>query len=102
MEDYLIRSLGLAIYQRMCNGGESPLTPEILKVVFDIISIELTPIVKDHGLRHTQTGDDVFPEKLSYLNCCYEGPHFRFYPLGEIINSHQKVLLLFGSLGKQL
>lgn len=68
MKGYLICSFSLTVGLWVCNGSGLCLTLEVLEVVFDLASVELMPVIKDHCPWHTKSSDDILPNKLLHLN----------------------------------
>ncbi|KAK2435657.1 hypothetical protein QL285_020700 [Trifolium repens] len=84
----------------MLNGGETLLCVDCDEELAEFSVCKLRSVVGDHDLLDSETGKDVSFKEMKYIECGYVRKWFRLYSLGEVINSHDEVLVLSETCGE--
>ena len=93
-------TLFAAVCLRVSHDYELSVTPQGVKVIGHLCHVELLSIVEDHCSRNVETGDDIFPNKFSYLGRDNRGDSLSFYLLHEVVYHDKKAFALTRAVGK--
>jgi len=100
IEDNLVRRFSLNVGLHMSYRNESHLASKVDEVVGNLACIKLPTVVKDHCPRDIKMGNNVFPNKLSYLGSNDGCDSLCLYPFSKIIHNDKHIFVLAYGLRK--
>ena len=80
-------SFGLPVSLGVGRSGISVCDPKVAAVFPEVLTIKLKTIVRDNGVRSSETRNDVFPNEFLGIHVPDVGQRFSLYPFGEIIGA---------------
>ena len=75
-------------------SGISIYNSQLTAVSLKGFAVELKSIVQDEGLRYSEAGDNVLPDKLLYVHISDIHQRLSFNPFGEIVYANQQIFLV--------
>jgi len=84
---------------RVSYSGKASLATALMMVVFELVHVKLSAVIKYHNSRYTIPCDDVPPDKFSNFS---RSNGVGLYPLTEIIDCHKQLLTLSNGLGERV
>ena len=90
----LVHDLDLPISLGVCRSGISVCDPKVAAVFPEVFTIKLKTVVRDEGVRSSETHNNVFPNEFLGIHVPDVGQGFSLYPFGEIIGADYYVPLI--------
>ena len=81
----LVNGLGLTIPLGIGLGRVSVLDSQVTTISLERFAIELKAVVRDEGMRDSESGDNIFPHKLLGVHVPNVRQGLSFNPFGEVV-----------------
>ena len=90
----LVNSFSLSVPLGICWSGIPVCNSQLTTVSPKGFAVELKSIIRDEGMRYSETSDNVLLEKLLYVHISDIRQRLSFNPFGEIICADQQIFLV--------